>query len=71
MSTSLAIIELVEGITNSLNNHESTVGVFIELKKAFDTVDHGILTKFMGVHMDCKLDWNEHCKKQNCKKMYP
>ena len=27
----------------SLNNHESTVGVFIDLKKAFDTVDHGIL----------------------------
>ena len=43
MSTSLAIIELVEEITNSLDNHESTVGVFIDLKKAFDTVDHGIL----------------------------
>ena len=28
MSTSLAIIELVEEITNSLDNHESTVGVF-------------------------------------------
>ena len=45
MSTSLAIIELVEEITNSLDNHESTVGVFIDLKKAFDTVDHGILTE--------------------------
>ena len=33
MSTSLAIIELVEEITNSLDNHESTVGVFIDLKK--------------------------------------
>ena len=43
MSTSLAIIELVKEITNSLDNHESTVGVFIDLKKAFDTVDHGIL----------------------------
>ena len=43
MSTSLAIIELVEEITNSLDNHESTVGVFIYLKKVFDTVDHGIL----------------------------
>ena len=45
MSTSLPIIELVEEITNSLDNHESTVGVFIDLKKAFDTVDHGILTE--------------------------
>ena len=43
MSTSLAIIVLVEETTNSLDNHESTVGVFIDLKKAFDTVDHGIL----------------------------
>ena len=43
MSTSLAIIEPVEEITNSLAIHESTVGVFIDLKKAFDTVDHGIL----------------------------
>ena len=43
MSTLLAIIELVQEITNSLDNHESTVGVFMDLKKAFDTVDHGIL----------------------------
>ena len=33
MSTSLATIELVEEITNSLDNHESTVGVFIDLKR--------------------------------------
>ena len=33
MSTSLEIIELVEEITNSLDNHEATVGVFIDLKR--------------------------------------
>ena len=43
MSTSLAIIELVEKITSSLDNDEATVGIFIYLKKAFDTVDHSIL----------------------------
>ena len=30
MSASLAIIELVEEISNSLDNHDSTVGVFID-----------------------------------------
>ena len=35
--------ELVEEIANSLDNHESTVGVFIDLKRVFDTVDHDIL----------------------------
>ena len=43
MSISLAIIELVEEVANSLDNHKATVGVFIHLKKAFDTVDHSIL----------------------------
>ena len=41
--TSLAIIQLVEEITNSPDNHESTVGFFIDLRNAFGTVDHGIL----------------------------
>ena len=45
MSTSLAIIkkELVENITTSIDDRKSTVGIFIDLKKAFDTVDHDIL----------------------------
>ena len=42
MSTSLAILELVEEITTSIDDCKSTVGVFIDLKKAFDTVDHNI-----------------------------
>ena len=46
MSTSLAILELVENITNSIDDCKSTVGIFIDLKKAFDTtVDHDILIK--------------------------
>ena len=44
-STNLAIIELIEEITSAIDNSMSTVGVFIDLKKAFDTIDHGILLK--------------------------
>ena len=43
MSTSMAIMELVENITNAIDNGKFTIGVFIDLKKAFDTVDHNIL----------------------------
>ena len=45
MSTTEALLELVEEITTSLDNNKYTVGVFIDLKKAFDTVDHDILSK--------------------------
>ena len=45
MSTALAIIELVEEITTAIDEGKTTVGVFIDLKKAFDTVDHNILVK--------------------------
>ena len=45
MSTSLAILELVENITSSIDGCKSTVGIFIDLKKAFDTVNHDIPVK--------------------------
>ena len=44
-STSMALMELLEEITNSIDNKKSTIGVFIDLKKAFDTINHGILIK--------------------------
>ena len=45
MSTSMALMELIEDITQSLDSHRHTIGVFIDLKKAFDTIDHSILLK--------------------------
>ena len=38
MSTSLALLELTEEITSALDKKKSTIGVFIDLKKAFDTI---------------------------------
>ena len=52
MSTTHALLELVEEITSSLDNNKYAIGVFVDLKKAFDTVDHDILAKklhFYGV----------------------
>ena len=45
MSTSLALKELTEEITTALDDKKVTVGVFIDLKKAFDTINHNLLLK--------------------------
>ena len=42
-STYLALIELHDKITSAIDNKKFTIGVFLDLSKAFDTVDHGIL----------------------------
>ena len=42
-STNHALIRLTEDIRSSLDNNEIVCGVFIDLQKAFDTVDHNIL----------------------------
>uniref|UniRef100_A0A8C6U0E0 Reverse transcriptase domain-containing protein n=2 Tax=Neogobius melanostomus TaxID=47308 RepID=A0A8C6U0E0_9GOBI len=44
-STSMAIIDAIEEITNSLEGKKHAAGIFIDLKKAFDTLNHSILLK--------------------------
>ena len=51
-STSVALLELVEKITKSIDDGKYTIGIFIDIKKAFDTIDHNILLQklhFLGV----------------------
>ena len=38
-------MELIEDITSNLDNNLVTTGVFIDLKKAFDTINHSTLIK--------------------------
>ena len=44
-STAHALIDLTETIRKSLDDNEFACGVFLDLKKAFDTVNHKILLK--------------------------
>ena len=42
-STDHALIKLIDSIYDSFNQNKYTLGVFIDLSKAFNTVDHNIL----------------------------
>ena len=41
-STNHALIQITESIRNSIENNEFGCGIFIDLKKAFGTVNHSI-----------------------------
>ena len=58
-STTHALLSLTELIKHPIDNHKYGRGVFLDLKKAFDTVNHNILVKTLehyGVRGDI-LDW--------------
>lgn len=42
-TTNIATVEFVDNIFNSLNERKIVTGVFLDLAKAFDTVNHKIL----------------------------
>ena len=42
-STETAIIELVTKLTDAINRNKFTAGIFLDLSKAFDTVNHSII----------------------------
>ena len=39
----MAIIELVDKVVSALERNDGSLGIFLDLSKAFDTIDHDIL----------------------------
>jgi len=67
-STSMAVIEMTNKITAALDNKQFAVGIFIDLSKAFDTLDHQILVhklEHYGVR-GTALDWFKSYLKNRC-----
>ena len=68
-STSHALLELIEEISSSLDKKKVTIGVFIDLKKAFDTIVHSLLIRKLqhyGIR-GVANDWIKsylHCRQQ-------
>ena len=58
-STNHAHIQLINDICDSFNQNKYTLGVFIDLSKAFDTVDHNILLKKLSLYgIKNNLKWS-------------
>ena len=58
-ATALALIDLMSDISSAIDRNESALGIFLELSKAFDTVNHKILCHNLqhnGIR-DTALSW--------------
>ena len=58
-STELASIELIDRVMQSFDNKYTPIAIYMDLSKAFDTLDHKILThklEYYGIK-NTELDW--------------
>jgi hypothetical protein len=51
----MALIQLFDKISSAIDEKKFTIGIFLDLSKAFDTVDHEILFNKLGT---LRISWN-------------
>ena len=58
-STIMALVTLIDKVTEALDKGECIIGVFLDFSKAFDTVDHDILLQKLTLYgiQDIMLKW--------------
>lgn len=55
----MAILEMYDRISLAIDNREYAIGIFIDLSKAFDTINHSIMIRkleYYGIR-GIALDW--------------
>ena len=58
-TTYMALLKLMDEISNELDNKNHSIGIFIDLSKAFNTIDHVLLCQkleYDGIR-GIALDW--------------
>ena len=76
-STYMAIMQLYEKVSEAIDKNEYCVGIFIDLSKAFDTINHDILLQKLDVYgirgipnlliKDYLLNRKQYVEYRNCK----
>jgi len=56
-STSMALTSLYDKISKAIDDNKFAIGVFIDLQKAFDTIDHNILLAKLYFYGICGLSY--------------
>ena len=66
-STALALIDLINNISSAIDRNETTLGIFLDLSKAFDTIYHEILCQKLQHYgnRDTALAWIKSCLEDN------
>jgi len=69
-STSMAILDMIDKVTNAMDSKSCSIGLFIDLAMAFDTVDHEILFAKLSHYGIRGLPLNLLCSYITVKKQY-